>query len=109
MFTNKFDFSDVTPGLLAILGFLCLFFGVFLFYPLLHVFLNAFYVDDRFSSEFFSLIRPKKYQVCGLIETHHSRFRLCVPNTSTWEVMGTARISGPCVISDRARRMLCDR
>lgn len=83
MFTNKFDFSDVTPGLLAILGFLCLFFGVFLFYPLLHVFLNAFYVDDRFSSEFFSLMLQSPVQQRALLNS----FELGVVTTAVTTVI----------------------
>ena len=65
--STRFDLSDLTPGVLAILGILVVFFGLFLFYPILHVLLNAFYSDERFSVEFFGLMLQSPVQQRALI------------------------------------------
>jgi iron(III) transport system permease protein len=43
---------DLTPARLLFLGFLLAFLGVFFIYPLIHVLINAFYVDGRFTLYF---------------------------------------------------------
>jgi len=67
--STRFDPSDLTPGVLAILGILVLFFGFFLFYPILHVLLNAFYTDEQFSVEFFGLMLQSPVQQRALINS----------------------------------------
>ncbi len=67
--STRFDLSDLTPGVLAILGFLVLFFGIFLFYPLLHVLLNAFYTNEQFSMEFFGLMLQSPVQQRALLNS----------------------------------------
>ena len=67
--SSRFDLSDLTPGVLAILGILVLFFGLFLFYPLLHVLLNAFFADEQFSIEFFGLMLQSPVQQRALLNS----------------------------------------
>lgn len=47
---------DLTPGTLLLLGVLWLIFAVFLLYPLLYVFVQAFYVDGKVSLTFIRLM-----------------------------------------------------
>ncbi len=47
---------DLTPWRLISLFFLLVFFGLFLIYPLIFVFRNAFYVDGKFTLTFFRLM-----------------------------------------------------
>ncbi len=67
--STRFDLSDLTPGVVVILGVLVLFFGLFLFYPLLHVLLNAFYLDEQFSMEFFGLMLQSPVQQRALMNS----------------------------------------
>jgi len=60
---------DLTPGTLAFLGFLALFFGGFLFYPLLYVFKEAFFQEGRFTAEFFRLMLTNPVQRDCLINS----------------------------------------
>lgn len=69
MFNRKLDLSDVTPGLMLLLGLLAVFFGLFLLYPLIYVFLNAFYTDGQFSIEFFSLMLQSPVQQRALLNS----------------------------------------
>lgn len=66
---TRFDLSDLTPGVIAILGVLVLFFGLFLFYPILHVLMNAFYTDEQFSMEFFGLMLQSPVQQRALLNS----------------------------------------
>lgn len=47
---------DLTPSILLILGFITLFFLIFLIYPLLYVFKEAFWIDGKFNLTFFKLM-----------------------------------------------------
>ncbi len=67
--SRKLDFSDLTPGLATLLGLLVVFFGLFLIYPLVYVFLNAFYIDGQFSVEFFSLMLQSPVQQRALLNS----------------------------------------
>ncbi|MDP7239406.1 MAG: iron ABC transporter permease, partial [Candidatus Latescibacteria bacterium] len=67
--SRKLDFSDLTPGLATLLGLLVVFFGLFLIYPLVYVFLNAFYTDGQFSVEFFSLMLQSPVQQRALLNS----------------------------------------
>ena len=67
--SRKLDFSDLTPGLAILLGLLVVFFGLFLIYPLVYVFLNAFYTDGQFSVEFFSLMLQSPVQQRALLNS----------------------------------------
>lgn len=69
MFSRWFDTSDLSPGLVAFLALLAVFFGAFLVYPLLYVFLNAFYVDGQFSTTFFGLMLQNPVQQRALINS----------------------------------------
>jgi len=61
--------SDLTPGLKVLLGFLVLFFGAFLLYPLFYVFANAFYTDGTFSLTFFGLLLQNPVQQRSLLNS----------------------------------------
>ncbi|MBN2092060.1 iron ABC transporter permease [candidate division KSB1 bacterium] len=56
---------DLTPWRLISLVFLLVFFGLFLIYPLIFVFRNAFYVDGKFTFTFFRLMfqDPNQWEV----------------------------------------------
>ncbi|MBT5872499.1 MAG: iron ABC transporter permease [Candidatus Latescibacteria bacterium] len=69
MFSRWFDTSDLSPGLVAFLALLAIFFGAFLVYPLLYVFLNAFYQDGQFSTTFFGLMLQNPVQQRALINS----------------------------------------
>ena len=69
MLNRKFDFSDITPGLAILLGLLVVFFGLFLIYPLIYVFLNAFYTEGHLSIEFFSLMLQSPVQQRALLNS----------------------------------------
>ena len=47
---------DLTPSILLILAFITLFFLIFLIYPLLYVFKEAFWIDGKFNLTFFKLM-----------------------------------------------------
>ncbi|MCI0511991.1 iron ABC transporter permease [candidate division KSB1 bacterium] len=51
-----------TPGHIFFLAGVGLFFGCFLIYPLFYVFVNAFYVNQRFTLTFFALIISNAWQ-----------------------------------------------
>ncbi|MEE2709641.1 MAG: iron ABC transporter permease [Gemmatimonadota bacterium] len=69
MFSRWFDTSDLSPGLIGFLVMLALFFGAFLVYPLLYVFINAFYTDGQFSITFFELMLRNPVQQRALINS----------------------------------------
>lgn len=69
MRTRWLDTSDLTPGLIGFLGILGVFFALFLIYPLVYVFLNAFYVDGRFSTTFFGLMLQNPLQLRSVINS----------------------------------------
>ena len=47
---------DLTPSIILILGLTVLFFVIFLIYPLLYVFKEAFWINSRFDLTFFKLM-----------------------------------------------------
>ena len=47
---------DLTPSIIFILGLIVLFFFVFLIYPLLYVFKEAFWIENRLNLTFFKLM-----------------------------------------------------
>lgn len=47
---------DLTPSIILILGLISLFFVIFLIYPLLYVFKEAFWINSRFDLTFFKLM-----------------------------------------------------
>ncbi len=69
MGSRWFDTSDLSPGLIAFLALLAVFFGAFLVYPLIYVFLNAFFPDGEFSMTFFSLMLQNPVQQRALINS----------------------------------------
>ena len=66
---TQIDLSDLTPGILIILGLLTLFFGIFLFYPLVHVVMGAFYNEGQFSLEFFGLMLQNPIQTRAILNS----------------------------------------
>ncbi len=53
---------DLTPGVLSVLIFLIIFFGLFLAYPLAHIFKGAFFFDGRFKLTLFKIIATNETQ-----------------------------------------------
>ena len=47
---------DLTPSISLVLGLTTLFFGIFLIYPLLYVFKEAFWIDNKFTLAYFKLM-----------------------------------------------------
>jgi len=47
---------DLTPGVIFFIIFLAIFLGTFLVYPLLYIFKEAFWINGKFSLEFFKLM-----------------------------------------------------
>lgn len=47
---------DLTPSITIILGLIILFFAIFLIYPLLYVFKEAFWIENKFNLTFFKLM-----------------------------------------------------
>ena len=84
MASRWFDTSDMTPGLTGFLILLAVFFGLFLVYPLLYVFLNAFYTDGRFSMTFFELMLRNPVQQRALINS----FELGIMATIATTIIG---------------------
>ena len=69
MASRWFDTSDLSPGLIGFLALLAVFFGIFLVYPLLYVFFNAFFTDGHFSTTFFELMLRNPVQQRALINS----------------------------------------
>ena len=63
------NLSDLSPGLTVLLGFLAVFFGAFLLYPLFYVFASAFYEGGQFSLTFFSLLLQSPIQQRSLLNS----------------------------------------